>query len=346
MSEQIHIRLEGRAGLITLTRPGALNALTDSMVREIERALDEWQSNDKVHLVVVEGAGEKAFCAGGDVAEIYRRAGAGDLGYGRKFWKDEYRMNALIGTFSKPYVAIMDGITMGGGVGIAGHGTHRVVTERSVVAMPETNIGLIPDVGGTFLLSRAPGFCGEYLALTSSRMNANDAIYAGFADHLVPSSALGQLAAVLCVTGNPGKIADFIAAPGVSELRHNRSEIDAAFSAPDPVTCVRRLEATGTDFSRRAAESIRRNSPLAVWSAMYAVRQARSLASLQDCLKLEYRFTFRAQEESDFLEGVRAALIDKDRSPKWQPSRMEDVEPAASLALLAPLGADELSLEG
>ena len=185
----ILIRKIGRAGRITLNRPDALNALTYAMIHDIEAALDAWRDDDEVALVVIDAAGEKAFSAGGDIAEMYRTGTAGDFAYGRTFWADEYRVNAKIAEYPKPYVAFMQGFTMGGGVGVSCHGSHRVVGESSRIAMPECGIGLIPDVGGSFLLARAPGRLGEYLGTTGTRMGPGDAIFAGFADLFIPEAA-------------------------------------------------------------------------------------------------------------------------------------------------------------
>jgi enoyl-CoA hydratase len=344
MSEQqdILIRKEGRAGRITLNRPAALNALTWDMALAIEKALDAWAGDDDVRAVVVDSAGERAFCAGGDIADLYRRGRAGDYGYGRRFWADEYRLNAKIHRYEKPFVAFMDGIVMGGGVGVSAHGSHRIVTERSMVAMPETGIGLIPDVGGTFLLSRAPGHCGEYLAMTAARMSPGDAIFAGFADLYLPSAKKPAAIASLCETGDPLAADAFCDAPPASELDARFAEIGELFAGPDALAVVKALEAAGTPFASGAAAAIRRNSPLSVATAFEAVRRARNLPTLEECLRQEYRFTYRSQDMAEFLEGIRAAVIDKDRKPKWNPARLEDLDPARVASLLAPLGPHDL----
>ncbi len=346
MSEDhdVLIRKEGRAGRITLNRPAALNALTWDMALAIEKALNAWASDNEVHVVVVDSAGEKAFCAGGDITELYHKGRAGDYDYGRRFWSDEYRLNAKIHRYAKPFVAFMDGIVMGGGVGVSAHGSHRVVTERSMVAMPETGIGLIPDVGGTFLLSRAPGRCGEYLAMTSARMGAADAIFAGFADLYLPSSQKAAAIAALCATGDPLAADALCQEPPSSDLERRLAEINALFAGADALATVKALEAAGTPFAIKAAAAIRRNSPLSVATAFEAVRRARSFATLEECLRQEYRFTYRSQDMAEFLEGIRAAVIDKDKKPDWKPARLEDLDPARVEALLAPLGAHELQL--
>jgi enoyl-CoA hydratase/carnithine racemase len=344
MNGDVLIRSEGRAGRITLNRPAALNALTWAMALEIEKALDAWADDSQVHAVVVDAAGEKAFCAGGDIAGLYKQGRAGNYDYGRKFWRDEYRLNAKIYRYLKPYVALMDGIVMGGGVGLSSHGSHRIVTERSIVAMPETGIGLIPDVGGTYLLSRMPGRCGEYIAMTSSRMGPGDAIYGGFADLYMPSAHKADAIAALCETGDPKAVHALCESPPASVLAPHQSEIDALFTGADALGCVTALEAASTPFAAAAASAVRRNSPLAVATAFEAVRRARSLRPIEECLALEYRFTYRCQEMAEFLEGIRAAVIDKDRKPKWQPARLGELDFARVHALLAPLGAEELAL--
>ena len=346
MSEQhdVLIRKEQRAGRMTLNRPAALNALTWEMALAIEKALDAWASDGDVHVVVTDSAGEKAFCAGGDIAELYQKGRAGDYDYGRRFWSDEYRLNAKIHRYEKPFVAFMNGIVMGGGVGVSAHGSHRIVTERSVVAMPETGIGLIPDVGGTFLLSRAPGHCGEYLTMTSARMSPGDAIFAGFADLYLPSSQKAAAIAALCETGDPLAADALCKEPPSSDLKTHLAEINELFAGADALATVKALESAGTPFSMGAAAASRRNSPLAVATAFEAVRRARSLPTLEECLRQEYRFTYRSQEMGEFLEGIRAAVIDKDKKPNWKPARLEDLDPARIESLLAPLGAHELKL--
>jgi enoyl-CoA hydratase/carnithine racemase len=202
MSGDIAIRKEGRAGRITLARPRALNALTWEMCLAIEAALDGWRDDAEVALLVIDAEGERAFCAGGDVAAVHARAVAGDHDYGRRFWTDEYRMNAKLFNFPRPVASFMQGFVMGGGVGVGGHASHRVVGESAQVAMPECGIGLVPDVGGSLLLARAPGRLGEYLGVTGARMGPGDAIHAGFADYFVPEAAWEALKAELCATGD------------------------------------------------------------------------------------------------------------------------------------------------
>jgi enoyl-CoA hydratase len=328
----------GRACRITLNRPAALNALTPAMVGPIQAALDGARADPAVALVIIDAVGERAFCAGGDIVALFR-TGRTDPELGRAFWRNEYRLNAAIAGFPKPVVTLMDGMAMGGGVGLGCHASHRVVTERSVVAMPEATIGFSPDVGGTRLLARAPGRCGEYLAATADRMDAADAIDAGFADWLVPSSRLRALVAALEASGDPGAIAEAAAAPPPSSLKENQASIDALFAEPDPARLCANLK--GSPFAEAAAALIARNAPFSVACAIASVRMARADPAIESCLAREYRFSFRTLERDDFYEGVRAALIDKDRNPRWNPETMAAVDPSAVAAIFAPLGAHE-----
>lgn len=344
MSE-ILIRIEGRAGRITLNRPQALNALTDGMLRAIDAALDEWREDDGVALVLIDAAGDRAFAAGGDIVDLYETGRAGDFSYGRVFWSFEYGLNAKIADYPKPYVAIMHGFVMGGGVGVSALGSHRVATDGTQVAMPECGIGLVPDVGGSKLLADAPGRAGEYLGMTGARMGPADAIHAGFADAYVPLERLEALKARLVETGDAGEIGGFAASAGGGELAGLRAQIDAVFSAPTPVEAEARLEAAGTPWAGRALKALRASCPLSAASTMEMVRAARGM-TLREALRLEYRFTSRCMEKGEFLEGVRAAVIDKDRKPNWAKPRLGDVSAADVAAMLAPADGGDLDLQG
>ena len=336
---------EGGLGRLVLDRPGSLNALTHPMVRELLAVLGAWREADDVTGVAIEGNGDKAFSAGGDILGLWQHGKRGDHTFGRAFWRDEYRLDRMIARYPKPFVALMDGIVMGGGVGVSAHGSHRIVTERTVVAMPEVSIGFLPDVGGTWILSRAPGRLGEYLAMTATRLGPADAIAAGFADRFMTSDRLPELVGRLetegtaCVDGLAGE-------PPGGLLEARIDEIDEAFSAADGPAIVARLEESSSPWAREAASAIRRHSPLSVACALEAVRAARCLADLEDCLAMEFRFAWRATEQTDFLEGIRAAIIDRDRRPCWRHARLEDVTPAEVAALFAPLGDEELDLRG
>ena len=342
--EEVIIRREGRAGRITLNRPKALNALTYPMVLAIHDALKRWEQDPDIAVVILDGTGDRALCAGGDVRAIYDSASEGS-GFARKFWADEYRLNAYIGRYPKPYVAFMDGIVMGGGIGLSGHGSHRIVTERSQLAMPETGIGLIPDVGGTWLLAHAPGETGIYLGLTGERMRGAGTMYARFADSFVPSSRLADLAKALSEIENSSDvdsvIARFSEAPPPSDLASHAREIDATFCF-DSVEKIRdALASMNTDWSRKTLEELDRRSPLALKLTLAAIRNARTLPSLEAALNVEYRLTVRLLEHGEFLEGVRALLVDKDKTPKWNPPRLADVTDEMVAQFLSPLPPNE-----
>jgi enoyl-CoA hydratase len=348
---ELLLRKDGRAGRITLNRPKALNAVTYGMVKGIAKALDEWEADDEVQLLVIDAAGDRAFAAGGDIKDLYEQGRAGNFRWGREFWADEYRMNARIASYPKPIVTIVDGIVMGGGVGVSAHASHRVVTERTVLAMPECGIGLIPDVGGTFFLAYAPGRLGEFFGLTGTRMGAADAIHTGFADSYVPRIRIPKMIEQLCATGSPAVVAAHVAdalairEPAVSPLGPVlRDKIDEAFQARYAVEIIERLEKMGGDWAESTVKAIRRACPLSVACCLLAVRKARGMTRIEDALANEYRFAWRCSEEGEFLEGIRAAVVDKDREPKWKLARLEDVTPERAQAMLAPLGDYDLNL--
>ena len=329
----LSIRKDRRAGRITFTRPQALNALSHEMAVAIHRALDDWRGDDSVALVIIDAEGDRAFCAGGDIAAVYHAGRAGDHAVGQGFFADEYRMNAAIADYEKPVVAFMQGFVMGGGVGVGGHAGHRVVGDTTQVAMPESGIGLIPDVGGTWLLSRAPGRIGEYLGLTGARMDAGDAIHAGFADIYLPEAEWDAAKETLAETGDVTRLKG---RPAPASALADRDL--SAFGGRGVEDIMAALEQQGDEG---ALNPLRRNSPLSMAATLAMVRAARGDQRMQDALSREYRFTRRATAQSDFLEGVRAQIIDKDRTPAWA----ADAGPAAVDAMLAPLGADELEWE-
>jgi enoyl-CoA hydratase len=328
--DDLNIRKSGRAGRITFSRPKALNALNHDMALAIHRTLDQWRNDPEVALVIIDAEGDRAFCAGGDIAAVYHGGRAGDHRIGRAFFRDEYLMNAAIADHPKPIVAFMQGFVMGGGVGVGGHASHRIVGDTTQIAMPESGIGLIPDVGGTWLLAHAPNHIGEYLALTSARMGPGDAIHAGFADFYLPEADWPALIAKLERNGSTSVIEGRTPPPAPLASR----DLDA-FSNTDVAGIVAALEAVSDED---ALKPIRRNSPLSMAAGLAMVRAARGDRRMQDSLAREYRFTHRASEFGDFLEGVRAQIIDKDRNPQWA----AEASPAHVAAMLAPLGADEL----
>ncbi len=338
----IDIRKDGHAGRITLTRPGALNALTYEMVLQIERALDDWRDTD-VALVLLDAEGEKAFCAGGDIAEMYASGMRGDYAYGRQFWRDEYRLNAKIFEYPKPVVSLLQGFTMGGGVGVGCHGSHRIVGETSQIAMPECGIGLVPDVGGSLMLARAPGVTGAYLGLTAFRMGAADAIYAGFADHFIAQDDWPALTAAL-VQGDLGAVTRLRATPAPGTLPGLQPLITQHFAKASLAEIAAGLK-TDTEFARDTRKAMGRNAPLAMACCLAILRALPRDASIRDALEMEYRYTHRAMAQGDFIEGIRAAIIDRDRQPKWAHAGLTEVRDADIKNMLAPLGPDALNWE-
>lgn len=341
----IEIRQQGRAGRITLNRAHALNALTYPMCLEIEAALDRWRADDTVALVLIDAAGDRAFCAGGDIAVMYDTGTKGDYAYGQTFWRDEYRMNAKLAEYPKPIVSLMQGFTMGGGVGVGCHVSHRVVGETSQVAMPECGIGLVPDVGGSGLLAHAPGRIGVYLGTTGRRMGPGDAIHAGFADHFVPEADWTALTAALIETGDAGAVARAAGAPPQGDLPALQAQIDRLFAARTLADLVAALRADGSDFAGDTLKRLGRGSPLAIACAIEMQNRLDAHSTIRDALRLEYRFTHRAPEHSDFLEGIRAAIIDKDKSPRWRHADLASVPDRDVAQMLAPLGEHGLKLE-
>jgi enoyl-CoA hydratase/carnithine racemase len=295
-------------------------------------------------MVIIDAEGDRAFCAGGDITDMYHRVQAGNLAFCREFWRDEYRMNARIKNYEKPYVALMDGITMGGGVGLSAHGSHRIVTERSMVAMPECAIGLITDVGGTFLLGHAPGHLGEYLGLTGARMGADDAILAGFADSFVTSAKIPDLVDALVEEPDPRLIERFSEIPEAGDLRGQEPAIDAIFAGDDLAAIKAALDAEiDGDWVEKARRALAKACPLSMHATLRMVRAARSMPRLEEALVQEHRYTWRSLEEGEFMEGIRAAVIDKDRAPKWAKPGIGDVTPADVDTMLASLGENELT---
>ncbi|NKY50632.1 enoyl-CoA hydratase/isomerase family protein [Nocardia vermiculata] len=341
-------------GLITLNRPKAINALNHPMAQAILDTLRDWATDGEVRTVVLTGAGERGLCAGGDIVAIHTDAkntvAAGDSAYAGaespsgQFWRDEYILNALIGRYPKPYVAVMDGIVMGGGVGLSAHGRYRIVTERSMVGMPETGIGFIPDVGGTYLLSRAPGELGTHVALTTARMSAGDAIAAGFADYFVPSDQIPALLDELRRADAPVALAKFAQPAPESELAAQRTWIDACYSAATVEEIVAGLQRHDTPEAAKAAGDVLSKSPVALKVTLRSLRNARGAQSLEEALNEEYRVSSAALTSHDLVEGIRAQVIDKDRNPQWSPATLTEVTDALVDSYFAELGDRELGL--
>ncbi len=339
---------EGAAGILRLNRPKAINAVTLEMVRVVGGALDRFAADPEIALVLLEGAGERGLCAGGDIRSLYDSARTGgDLG--KVFWAEEYVVNARIKDYPKPYVAFMDGIVMGGGVGLACHGSHRLATDRTRIGMPEVGLGFFPDVGGTFLLSRAPGEIGTYLALTGETAGGADAVFAGLADAVIPAAELPDLRAALTRlprgTGHAevrALIAVTAAPRSEGPITARRAEIDRLFAFDSMEEIVAALRADDSDFARETLKTIGEKSPRGLKVTLRLLREARRLPSLRQCLVHEYRAALRVFASADFIEGIRAAIIDKDRNPRWAPERLEDVTPDMVDAYFAPR-ADELA---
>ncbi|GAQ51195.1 enoyl-CoA hydratase/isomerase family protein [Streptomyces acidiscabies] len=334
---------DGLVGRVVLDRPKALNALNHAMVLRIDAALTEWEHDPSVTAVVVTGAGERGLCAGGDIRAVHDDARDGDGRASAAFWRDEYRLNARIARYPKPYVAVMDGIVMGGGVGISAHGDVRIVTERSRVAMPETGIGFVPDVGGTYLLSHAPGELGTHLGLTGSQIGAADALLCGLADHYVPSSELPALLADLAALPVTEALARHEQRPPLAELPGDRHWIDACYAADTVEEIVDRLSAYDDPRAKGAAETLLTRSPTTLKVTLRALRAARRL-TLEQALDQEYRVSCHALTTHDLVEGVRAQIIDKDRNPRWSPATLPDVSEADVAGYFTPLGEEELGL--
>jgi len=347
MDESVEVVCErqGEAGLITLNRPKALNALTLGMVREMRRALDAWETDPAVTRIVVQGAGEKAFCAGGDIRQLTEDLKAGRREEALAFWREEYQLNIRIKRYSKPYVALIDGIVMGGGVGVSLHGSHRVAGERYLFAMPEVGIGFFPDVGATYALPRLPGQFGMYLALTGERVKRADACMLGLATHSVASADIPELREAL-VAGEPvdAALRRFAAAPGPAPLEEEKALIDSCFSASSVAAILQRLDesaAGGSDFAAKTAAGMRSKSPTSMGIAFEQVRRGASLG-FEEAMKVEFRIVSRIGDGHDFYEGVRAVIIDKDNRPRWQPETIEALDPAVVERHFADLGGNEL----
>jgi enoyl-CoA hydratase len=337
--------IEGRAARLTLNRPAALNALMLAMVRLIDEALTAWERDPAVALVILDGAGDRGFCAGGDIRSLYNAARAGAWSDLATFFREEYTLNARIARYPKPIVAVMDGVTMGGGIGLGAHASHRVVTERSKLALPETRIGFLPDVGGSYLLARAPGETGTSMALTGASIGPADAIAMGFADCLVPVDRLAALKSRLAAGADPTQeLAAMAEPPGEGELSAARGWIDNCFAGNDAEAIVAALRRCAEPAAHAAADTIEANSPTSVKVTLAALRGARDLESLEACLDQEFHLSVSITRDPDFVEGVRAAIVDKDRNPAWNPARLAAVTPGDVRRHFSVEGLEDLGL--
>lgn len=342
--QDIRFERRGLAGVVTMTRPKALNAVTHEMVLALTRALEAWGRDDSIALVVITGEG-RAFCAGGDILKVYEAGKAGRPLF--EFFADEYRLNAAIVRFEKPYVALVDGIVMGGGVGVSVHGSHRVFTENAVFAMPEVGIGFFPDVGGSYFLPRLKGSFGAYLALTGNRIKRGDALWSGIATHAMQSSDSAALLDALCETGDadaacarfavdaPRETSD----PAITTIGRNFSleQLD------DIVSSLGQAAGSGDEVARDALATIRTRSPTSLLVTLRALLFG-GMLDMDECMRMEFRILNRMLTGHDFYEGIRAVLIDKGSTPAWRPARIEDVDPAEIEAYFAPLVGGELMM--
>jgi enoyl-CoA hydratase len=332
VTHDVLFRVQSGVGRVTLNRPKTLNALSHAMIRAIGAELALWAAEPSVRLVVLDGAGERGLCAGGDIRALYDDVKSGRLDGPKAFFYDEYRLNAQIAAYPKPIVALMDGIVMGGGIGLSAHASHRVVTPRSMLAMPEVAIGFVPDVGGTYLLGRAPGETGLHAALSAARLTAADALYCGLADICAATDRLADLAADLsgCADHDSASavLATYHEQPPPGGLEAARGWIDPAYAGATVEDILAALEARPEADAKAAARDIAGKSPTSLKVTLLLIRRARALGRLAPCLQHEYHAALECLRGVDFVEGVRAALVDKDRAPRWQPRRLEDVSAA------------------
>jgi enoyl-CoA hydratase len=340
------VRQSGALRRLTLNRPKALNALTLDMAVTMTRWLRAWAGDDAVGAALIDGAGERGLCAGGDLRALYDAAKINDP-LPAKFWATEYQLDVLIARYRKPVIVVMDGLTMGGGVGISAHAAHRVVTERSAVAMPEVGIGYFPDVGVSFLLARTPGLIGTHLALTGERIGAADAIYCGLADIHVPTAKLTALPERLvdCRTAPEvhARLNELSTPPTPGRMEAARQWIDACYGAESVEAVLVRLQRSDHDEARAAFETLLKMSPTSLKITLRNIRAALSFGKVEDSFRQDYRVSLACIAEHDFIEGIRAAIVDKDRHPVWRPARLEDVTPQIVERHFRPLGDLELN---
>ena len=349
MTSDILFERRGAAGLVTLNRPAALNAVTHGMVLAFRAQLDAWAKDDAITRVVIQAAGERAFSVGGDIRALYDLGRAGKRDAMLQFWRDEYPLNAVIKNYRKPYVALIDGMVMGGGVGVSLHGSHRVAGDRFQFAMPEVGIGFFPDVGATWFLPRLPGKLGAYAGLTGARFSGADALDAGLATHRVPSARFPALIEALCGTLSvDAALAAFAEPAGEGPIKARRAAIDRQFAGGSVEAILLALdhEAAGgaeAEWAATTAATMRTKSPLSLKIALEQVRRGGGL-DFAACMRTEFRIVSRIVEGHDFYEGVRAVIVDKDNKPRWQPATLAEVGETQVERHFAPLAAGELAL--
>jgi len=350
MTDDILFERRGAAGIVTLNRPKALNAVTHAMVLALRAQLDRWADDGAVTRVVITAAGDRAFSAGGDIRALYDLGKAGRQGEALQFWRDEYPLNALIKNFRKPYVALIDGIAMGGGVGVSVHGSHRVAGDRFSFAMPEVGIGFFPDVGATWFLPRMPGELGTYCALTGERFGVGDAVAAGIATHRVSSARFGEVLEALTGTVPvDAALAAFAEPAGQGTVVGRRMTIDRLFTGDMVENILAALDSEASseradaEWAHKTAATIRTKSPLSLKLALAQVRRGKSW-DFETCMRTEFRIVSRVLHGHDFYEGVRAVIIDKDNEPRWRPATLPDIGEAEVERHFAPLEGSELVL--
>jgi len=323
IADEILTRVDGTVGFVTLNRPKAINALTHAMVNALSAVLTAWAQDPEIYVVVLDGAGERGLCAGGDIVALYHSA-RGDGTEARDFWHDEYRLNSLISAYPKPYVALMNGLVMGGGVGVGALGNTRIVTDTTKIGMPEVGIGFIPDVGGTYLLSRAPRLTGLHAGLTGAPFTGADAIALGFADYYIPCGDLSDFTAAIVADGLDAALKTSAQVPPPSSLVQ-QDWIAECYRRRTVTEILEALRGHDTKAANGAADLIATRSPIALAVTLEAVRRASTLDTLEDVLVQEYRTSCAALNSHDFVEGIRAQVIDKDRNPQWSPSSLDAV---------------------
>lgn len=348
--DELLTSVQGGLGVLTLNRPKAVNALSYNMIGLIDQALTEFEHNDDVHAVLVRGSGDRGLCAGGDVVSIHDNAINNNLAAAVPFFRDEYTLNNRIYNYPKPYIAIMNGLVLGGGVGISSPGSHRVATESTKLGMPEVGIGFSPDVGGSYFLANAPQNVGNYMALTATHVSGADAVYVGMADVRVPDARIEALIERLETVTAPGQVDEILTEfhePGESALENESTWIDEAFGAAtveEILTAVEVVAAQGNEVAQKALKALQRHSPTGLKVTLEAVGRAHDM-QFAEVLVQDLRTTMHAMEGVDLAEGIRAQIIDKDRNPQWDPARLIDVTDAAVQAFFGPVdGIEDLTV--
>lgn len=347
-TEEIRFRRRGAVADVEMTRPKALNALTLDMIRQFDPWLKSWAQDPDIQAVVLRGEGEKAFCAGGDVRAVWEAGKAGDE-LTAAFFREEYTLNRRIHAFPKAYVALIDGVTMGGGIGLSVHGSHRVAGDRTLAAMPETAIGFFPDVGASWVLPRLEGEIGVYMALTGARLKAADALYAGIATHYVPSPQVPELVDALAAaqwSGDPRTVTDRVLAgfagdPGPAPLAESQAAIDRCFAHDSIEAIFRALEAEGGAWAQSTLETLSQRSPTSLKLTLAALRRGARM-DFDACMTMEYRLSQRCMAGHDFYEGIRSVLVEKDHAPQWRPASLDELDDAEIEPYFEPLGARDL----